>query len=29
MDVGIFRISETLHSLSNGRGVNQNMEMEV
>jgi len=29
MDVGTFRISETLHSLSNGRGVNQNMEMEV
>lgn len=29
VDVGTFRISDTLHALSNGRGVNQDMEVVV
>jgi hypothetical protein len=29
VDVGTFVISQTLHALSNGRGVNQDLEMEV
>ena len=28
-DVGTIEISKTLHSMSNGRGVNQNLFMEI